>query len=146
MTRYRDPQNNSPTMPGKRAPATTETVQEEEQENRPHGHRSLHFNESLSWRAGKPIPLQTLLHRLQALARELRGFEQEDAEAEWFSDIAQQLAAKNFLAHKDSGVKALAARCLVDVLKLCAPDAPFSGAQLNVRISCRLPDQMIRER
>lgn len=116
------------TMPGRHASPEAEA----DQRHGENGHTGLKFNESLSWRAGKPIPIHTLLERLEALATELRKFEQEEADPAWFTEIAQQLVAKNLLAHKDTGVKALTACCLVDVLKLCAPDAPFSRQQLNV--------------
>jgi len=92
----------------------------------------LTFNEPLSWRAGKPIPTGELLRRLDTLANELREMDQEEIDKDSFTKVAKELAGQNLLGHKDKGVRAFAACCLVDVLKLCAPDAPFTPTQLKV--------------
>ncbi|PVH74836.1 hypothetical protein DL98DRAFT_537088 [Cadophora sp. DSE1049] len=91
----------------------------------------LTFNEPLSWRAGKPIPTGDLLRRLDTLANELREMDQEEIDKDSFTKVAKELAGQNLLGHKDKGVRAFAACCLVDVLKLCAPDAPFTPTQLK---------------
>ena len=93
----------------------------------------LRFNESLSWRAGKPIAVADLLRRLQALSKEMRDMEQDEADRDSFLEVAKQLTSPNLLAHKDKGVRAWTACCLVDILRLCAPDAPYTGQQLRVR-------------
>lgn len=92
----------------------------------------LRFNEPLSWRAGKAIPIADLLRRLQTLFKEMRGMEQEENERESFTKVAKELANSNLLAHKDKGVKAWTACCLVEILRLCAPDAPYTAQQLKV--------------
>ena len=92
----------------------------------------LQFNEPLLWRAGKPIAIADLLRRLQALSKEMKGMEQEENERESFSTVAKELASPNLLGHKDKGVKAWTACCLVEILRLCAPDAPYTGQQLKV--------------
>jgi len=46
--------------------------------------------------------------------------------------VAKELAAQNLLNHKDNGVRAWTACCLVDILKLCAPDAPYTSSQVKV--------------
>ena len=93
----------------------------------------LQFNEALSWRAGKPIPIADLLRRLQILFKEMRGMDQEENERDSFTKVAKELASPNLLSHKDKGVKAWTACCLVEILRLCAPDAPYTGQQLKVR-------------
>lgn len=93
----------------------------------------LQFKQPLSWRAGKPIAIADLLRRLQSLSKEMRGMEQEENERESFTAVAKELASPNLLAHKDKGVRAWTACCLVDMLRLCAPDAPYTGQQLKVR-------------
>lgn len=93
---------------------------------------SLTFNEPLSWRAGKHIPTGELLKRLDALANELREMDQEETDKDSLTKVAKELAGQNLLSHKDKGVRAFTACCLVDVLKLCAPDAPFTPTQLKV--------------
>ena len=114
------------------APRTAPVVTEIEES---HSIPGLQFNQPLSWRAGKPIPVADLLRRLQALSKEMRGMEQEQYEPDSFTKVAKELVNPNLLAHKDKGVKALTASCLVDILRLCAPDAPFTGQQLRVRSS-----------
>ncbi|RQM06379.1 hypothetical protein DH86_00001188, partial [Scytalidium sp. 3C] len=91
----------------------------------------LKFNEPLSWRAGKPIATGELLRRLDALSNELREMDQEATDKNSLTKVAKELAGQHLLGHKDRGVRAFAACCLVDVLKLCAPDAPFTGSQLR---------------
>jgi sister chromatid cohesion protein PDS5 len=93
---------------------------------------SLQFNEQLSWRAGKPIATGELLRRLEKLSKELADMDQETVDKDSLHGVAKDLAAHNLLAHKEAGVKAYVAACLVDILKLCAPEAPFTPKQLKV--------------
>lgn len=95
-------------------------------------HRSLQFNEELSWRPAKPIPSGTLLTRLEKLSKELADFEQGEVDLSSLKDVSAQLAHRNLLQHKDRGVKAYTACCLVDILRLFVPDAPFTDDQLKV--------------
>lgn len=92
---------------------------------------ALQFNEVLSWRAGKPIATGELLRRLEKLSKELADMDQETVDKESLHGVAKDLASHNLLAHKEPGVKAFVASCLVDVLKLCAPEAPFTPKQLK---------------
>ncbi|KAL5322879.1 hypothetical protein ACEPPN_010858 [Leptodophora sp. 'Broadleaf-Isolate-01'] len=92
---------------------------------------SLTFNEPLSWRAGKPIPTGELLRRLDTLTNELRELDQVVIDKDSFSKVAKELAGQNLLGHKDKGVRAFVGCCLVDMLKICAPDAPFTPTQLK---------------
>ncbi|KAI4206328.1 MAG: hypothetical protein LQ346_001153 [Caloplaca aetnensis] len=91
----------------------------------------LQFNEPLSWRAGRSIPVADLLKRLNALSKEMQDMEQEENERDSFAKVAKELVNPNLLAHKDKGVKALTAACLVDILRLCAPHAPYTEQQLR---------------
>ncbi|KAI1110730.1 armadillo-type protein [Nemania sp. NC0429] len=92
---------------------------------------ALQFNEQLSWRAGKPIATGELLRRLEKLSKELADMDQETVDKDSLHGVAKDLAAHNLLAHKEAGVKAYVASCLVDILKLCAPEAPFTPKQLK---------------
>ena len=94
----------------------------------------LQFSDALTWKAGRTIPVAELLKRLQALSAEVRVMEQqEDDEAKAsFTTAAKELASEQLLGHKDRGVRAWAASCAVDVLRLCAPDAPFTERELRV--------------
>lgn len=95
-------------------------------------HQGLKFNEELSWRPAKPIPSGTLLTRLEKLSKELADFEQGEIDLSSLKDVSAQLAHRNLLQHKDRGVKAYTACCLVDILRLFVPDAPFTDDQLKV--------------
>lgn len=92
----------------------------------------LTFNEPLSWRAGKPIATAELLKRLDTLTSELQELDQEEIDKDSFTKVAKELAGQQLLNHKDKGVRAFTACCLVDILRLCAPDAPFTPTQLKV--------------
>ncbi|OGM40282.1 sister chromatid cohesion and DNA repair protein (BimD) [Aspergillus bombycis] len=114
--------------------AAAEVVEPEEISG---GLRRLRFNEPLSWRVGRSaIPIADLLQRLQTLAQELRKLEQEEVEKDSLQKVSQELATAQLLAHKDKGVRAWTACCIVDVLRLCAPDAPFTGNQLKDIFTC----------
>ncbi|KAI9870641.1 MAG: hypothetical protein M1823_008680, partial [Watsoniomyces obsoletus] len=91
----------------------------------------LNFHQSLSWRPGKAIPVAELLSRLENLSNQLRGYEDDQANSSRFTLLADDLANANLLGHKDKGVRAWVLSCVVDVLKVCAPDAPFKNAQLK---------------
>lgn len=93
----------------------------------------LQFSDTLSWRAGKPIATGELLKRLDKLANELREMHEEDeVDKESLHGVAKELANQQLLGHKDKGVRAFTACCLVDILAHCAPDAPYTGSQLKV--------------
>lgn len=64
--------------------------------------------------------------------------DQEETERESLTGVAKELVSPNLLAHKDKGVRAWTAHCLVDVLRLCAPNAPYTGPQLKVARNTRL--------
>ncbi|KAF2100638.1 hypothetical protein NA57DRAFT_36210 [Rhizodiscina lignyota] len=112
------------------APVAQTTTEEEEEEVQPE-QGGLQFKEALTWRAGKPIPVADLLRRLQALSKELQELEQEEVERESLIPPAKELATHNLLDHKDRGVRAWTACCLVDMFRLCAPDAPYTATQLK---------------
>ncbi|EEQ84407.1 sister chromatid cohesion protein PDS5 [Blastomyces dermatitidis ER-3] len=109
--------------------ATTPEVAEPEEE--PSGLRRLRFNDTLSWRAGRAIPVADLLERLESLALELRQLDQEETDKDSLKNVSQDLASGHLLGHRDKGVRAWTACCVVDILRLCAPNAPFTGNQLK---------------
>lgn len=92
----------------------------------------LDFNQSLTWRPGKAIPVGDLLARLQSLRAKLSDFEDDQLDARLWTNLAGDLAHANLLGHKDKGVRAWTVSCIIDVLKLCAPDAPFQANALKV--------------
>ncbi|GAB7339735.1 hypothetical protein MBLNU457_6300t1 [Dothideomycetes sp. NU457] len=102
---------------------------EEEQEEE--GTVTLKFDEPLTWKAGKQIIVSELLRRLKKLHKELSDIEQEDAYKESFHPVAKELANVNLLNHKDKGVKAWVAACLVEIFRILAPNAPYNQSQLK---------------
>lgn len=121
-------------MPARTRNAVATTAELVEPEDAQNGLRKLRFNEPLSWRVGKSaIPVVDLLSRLQVLAQELSSTEQDDIDKTSLKKVSQELANVHLLAHRDKGVRAWVTSCIVDILRLCAPDAPFTGNQLKVR-------------
>ncbi|VBB86835.1 Putative sister chromatid cohesion protein PDS5 [Podospora comata] len=108
--------------------SAAEEVEEEESETEL---VALHFNESLTWRPGKPIPLDKLLKHLNTLSKELEELDQEVVDPNSLTKVAKEVASHQILSHKDKGVRAYAACCVVDILRLCAPDAPFTPTQMK---------------
>ncbi|RPA93174.1 hypothetical protein L873DRAFT_1816416 [Choiromyces venosus 120613-1] len=104
---------------------------EDEDEQQSSSGNALQFHESLSWKAGKPIPTGTLIARLKALSKELVALEQEAVDRDSLATPAKELVSVGLLQHKDNGVKAYTACCLADMLRLHAPDAPYTAVQLR---------------
>ena len=109
-----------------------EGVEEEEQDQmQMEGVQPLQFDEAITWKPGKAIPVAELLRRLKTLSEELKSIEQELADRESLSPKAQELANGMLLGHKDKGVRAYALLCIVEMFRLLAPDAPFKQGQLK---------------
>ena len=84
--------------------------------------------------AKKPITTADLISRLSSLSNQLIDASQDNAaiKNQLERTIAPQLVDKNLLQHKDKGVKSYVAVCIVEALRICAPDAPFTSSQLKV--------------
>ena len=117
--------------PRSRRSAAAEVIHEEEEQD---AVPKLNFKHSLVGRPGRPIAVKDLLARLQELCEELRGLEQEEVDRDSLVPVAKELADRSLLQHKDAGVRAWTACCLVDVFRLCAPDAPYTAQQLKVPV------------
>jgi sister chromatid cohesion protein PDS5 len=118
---------------GPRRSAATEVIEREEPRL-----AILQFNDPLSWRAGRAIPTADLLRRLETLFGELQELDQGEVDKDSLTKVAKELVGQNLIGHKDKGVRAYTACCLVDVLKICAPDAPFTASQLRVCYSSQI--------
>lgn len=112
-----------------RRSAAQEVVEEEEEQE---GVRRLKFNQTLVNKPGKQIGLTELLARLKTLCDELREIEQEEADTESLTRSAKELASPGLIQHKDAGVRAWTACCIVEMFRLFAPNAPYTASQLKV--------------
>ncbi|KAJ3294891.1 hypothetical protein HDU79_010270 [Rhizoclosmatium sp. JEL0117] len=82
--------------------------------------------------AGKTIATGDLVARLKELHFALARFEQETVDVSSLASTAKNLVSPSLTQHRDKAVRALAACCLADVLRLCAPDAPYTAQELRV--------------
>lgn len=90
--------------------------------------KRLTFHEKLS---GKAITTDALLKKLKALHQQLAALEQEHVEVNSLSTVRTELIHAPLLLHKDRGVKAYTACCLADILRLYAPEAPYTQHELR---------------
>ena len=74
-----------------------------------------------------------LVKRLTALAEALRDLGQDDR-PRGLTQTAAALITERLTAHKDKAVRVLTACCLCDVLRVYAPEAPYSDPELQVRV------------
>src|ERR1700722_8082903 len=90
--------------------------------------QKLSFHEKL---AGKGLTTDALLKKLKTLHNELAEMDQELVDIASLGQARKELISTSILLHKDRGVKAYAACCLADILRLYAPDAPYTQAELR---------------
>lgn len=83
----------------------------------------------------KGLAAGELLKRLKALHLELADIDQDLIDTPSLDNVAKDLIQPSLLLHKEKGVKAYLACCLVDILRLYAPEAPYTQAELKVRCS-----------
>lgn len=124
--------HNMPSTTRRQSSPAQEEEEMEDQEMEDESGARLQFKQPLSWRAGRPIAVADLLRRLETLSKELQTYDQDEVEKDSLATVAKELVSQQLIAHKDRGVKAYAAACLVDIFRLCAPDAPYTGTQLKV--------------
>jgi sister-chromatid-cohesion protein PDS5 len=87
---------------------------------------SLQFNLSL---VSKTITTAVLCSRLQELQQELSKLDQQYIVRDSLATVKKELLT--LIQHKDKYVRILVACCLSDILRLYAPDAPFTPNQLK---------------
>ncbi|KAH8918667.1 ARM repeat-containing protein [Atractiella rhizophila] len=80
---------------------------------------------------GTKLTTPELLKRLKALHSELVELEQDNVVVKSLENVAKELISSTLLLHRDRGVKAYTADCLADILRLYAPDAPYSAEELK---------------
>jgi sister-chromatid-cohesion protein PDS5 len=90
--------------------------------------QTLKFREKL---VGKGLATDALLKKLKTLQKELTELDQEKVDASSLDGIKKDLISPTLLLHKDKGVKAYAACCIADILRLYAPNAPYTPSELQ---------------
>ncbi|OCF45868.1 hypothetical protein I317_00356 [Kwoniella heveanensis CBS 569] len=100
----------------------------------------LDFKESLI-QTGKRETTDALLKRIKTLQQKLAALEQDHIEVRSLDPVKTPLINRTILHHKDRGVRAYAACCLADLLRLYAPDAPFNQAQLRSNDASQMESQ-----
>lgn len=85
----------------------------------------LEFREKLT---GKT---DALLKKLQTLHAQLAALDQDAVDTQSLNTVRRDLVHTSLLLHKDRGVKAHVACCLADILRLYAPDAPYTQPELR---------------
>lgn len=91
----------------------------------------LQFNKPLVPTLKEPIPTKELISRLQSLADELSGVDQENVNIGPLNVIKDQLVNPKVLKHQNPGVQAFACCAIADLLRIFAPDAPFTSVDLT---------------
>ncbi|KAH9477762.1 Sister chromatid cohesion protein pds5 [Psilocybe cubensis] len=81
--------------------------------------------------AGKGITADTLLKKLQTLHTQLAALDQDNVDVASLSTARTELIDRSLLLHKERGVKAYTACCLADILRLYAPEAPYTQNELR---------------
>lgn len=90
--------------------------------------KRLAFHEKLG---GKGLSTDALLKKLKTLHTQLAALDQDTVDVASLGTARKELINTSILLHKDRGVKAFAACCLADILRLYAPDAPYTQAELR---------------
>ncbi|WWD21518.1 hypothetical protein CI109_106004 [Kwoniella shandongensis] len=90
----------------------------------------LDFKEALI-QTGKRETTDALLKRIKLLHQKLASLEQDLTDVRSLDQVKKPLINQTILHHKDRGVKAYAACCLADLLRVYAPDAPYNHNQLR---------------
>lgn len=89
----------------------------------------LQFNKLLVPSVKDPISNKELLHRLQSLHDELSTMDTVDLKS--LTNVQASLVNKKLLSHTNVGVQIYTCSCIADILRLNAPDAPYTADQLS---------------
>ena len=89
----------------------------------------LKFHEKLLGRT--TTSTDVLLKKLKTLHAELAEREQGRPDDNSLESVGHELIHQSILLHKDKGVKAYAACCIVDILRITAPNARYSQDELT---------------
>lgn len=108
--------------------STTTMVAQTRHAAQPSPKRKLAFHDKLT---GKGLSTDALLKKMKTLHAELAALDQDFVDTTSLGSARKELVNTSILLHKDRGVKAYAACCLADILRLYAPDAPYTQSELR---------------
>lgn len=91
----------------------------------------LDFNKSIISTLKDNLSSQQVIDRLASLHEELSTLNQDSVETSLLERYRIDLINKKILKSKDPGIQAFAACCLSDILRLFAPDAPYTDKELT---------------
>ena len=74
----------------------------------------------------------SLYFHIQSAAQEFTNVDQGENTSD-FDEFAASIATNFILKHRDKDVKSYAACCLVDILRIYAPEPPYNEDQLKVK-------------
>ncbi|CAE6417041.1 unnamed protein product [Rhizoctonia solani] len=90
--------------------------------------RKLKFSDKI---VTKGLTTDALVKKMKALHSELASMDQDNVDTNTLQGVRKELISTTILLHKDKGVRALAACCIADLLRLYAPDAPYTAPELK---------------
>lgn len=91
----------------------------------------LKFDKSIISTAENLISSTELLDRLTSFHEELTSLVQYSVDLSSLEQYRNDLINRKLLKHKDTGVRSFVACCISDILRLYAPDAPYTDIQLT---------------
>lgn len=91
----------------------------------------LQFQRNIVPTHDNPLTTSEILKRLRDLLGELTSLSQDTIDRDSVLPVARSLVNNNLLHHKDKGIRSYTLCCIVELLRLCAPDAPFTLSQLE---------------
>ncbi|KAJ1965266.1 Sister chromatid cohesion protein pds5 [Dipsacomyces acuminosporus] len=83
----------------------------------------------------KTVAIAELYKQLKKLSKELNALEQETVETQSLDTVTKELLAPALLRHKEAGVVAYVSCCIADILRLYAPEAPYSDKEIKTIFS-----------
>lgn len=72
-----------------------------------------------------------LIKNMKLLLNGLKSLDQETTDTNSLNSVTRELISPVILAHRDKTVKAIVSCCLANLLRLYAPEAPFSHSELG---------------
>lgn len=93
--------------------------------------QKLAFNKDIVSTIEHHLSNKEIIDRLGDLHEELSHIDQENIKLESLNKYCAQLVDKKLLKNKDGGIQAFTACCLSDILRIYAPDAPYTENELT---------------